>query len=204
MRTGLDTMRRRGEVPHGMDQRRQGPYGAVSVSEMAPTGGSLPGRDGRDRLLRPHEEGSGDEAREPDDLESSLGKLHRDEVEVGSRFSFRYLKGERKYKRRMARLLAWLAEDKIKVYDEDVGAERFYYAQYTYGTRYFTLPPASPTADPQVEDKVRAVVERCRFELNANLAWFDIIQPHIAVTGAVKAFSLVDDRFHYLISQIFN
>ncbi len=69
-------------------------------------------------------------------------------MEVGSRFSFRYLKGERQFRRRTVRLLAWLTGDKIKVYDEDVRAERFYYAEHTYGTKYLRPPPARQQAGP--------------------------------------------------------
>ena len=67
LRTGLETSRKRGETLHGTDQRRQGPYGAVSASEMAPTAGSLPIRDGRARFRPGMREGRGTLRLEHDD-----------------------------------------------------------------------------------------------------------------------------------------
>ena len=47
----------------GSEQGGGAPDGAVSASEMAPTEGSLPVRDGRDRLLGLHDEESDEDAR---------------------------------------------------------------------------------------------------------------------------------------------
>ena len=59
------------------------------------------------------------------------------------------------YKRRTVRLVAWLAYGKFKVYDEDVQAERFYYADGTYAARHleFYVPRVAPAAAASFEPR---------------------------------------------------
>ena len=58
----------------------------------------------------------------------------------GSRFSFRYLGGERKLQRRTVTLKRWLASDLFEAYDEDVKERRWYYVSDTYDAEYHEVP----------------------------------------------------------------
>ena len=72
----------------------------------------------------------------PPPYESGLDRVDQALIEPGSRFSFRYTKGERKSQRRTVRLQQWLADDWFRVWDEGKQEVRDYLASETYDVDY--------------------------------------------------------------------
>jgi hypothetical protein len=162
-----------GELEHlrrERDSRRRSARGAASVSEAAPRAAPpvlqlmalAPPKAAPPvpQLMAPgmtRAESEEEDAGEPPSVDLlQTGKVGRSEVEPGDRFSFRYSRGERRYRKRTVRLIAWLANDKFQVYDEDVRAERHYYANETYDAHYIrtskdgaVVPPEALAATPK-------------------------------------------------------
>ena len=72
----------------------------------------------------------------PPPYESGLDRVDQALIEPGSRFSFRYTKGERKSQRRTVRLQQWLADGWFRVWDEGKQEVRDYLASETYDVDY--------------------------------------------------------------------